>query len=291
MNSKVTTAQISSNDRLSFTLLGAISLHVLIILGVGFDYLASNVNASSTIEVILVNTKTEQSPEDPKVIANNNQTASGATDIDGRPRKLVSGSQVYPLDTRLVENHTPANEKQQNNSNPQLLHVEKSHAERKINATDAFSDDAPKETPKPEPQPDELTRLVSEFMSEEEDYAKRPKINHIDTLSAKTAVEAEYVKDWVEKVELVGNINYPTSAKQQGISGQLIMSVLINFDGQIVETDIRQSSGHSILDSTAKKVVELAQPYREFPPDMREEYDQLMITRTWLFKSNTLITQ
>ena len=138
----------------------------------------------------------------------------------------------------------------------------------------------------------ELAKLVAELRQEESDYAKRPRVNYIDTLSAKTATEATYVREWVEKVERIGNLNYPDEVRIKHLSGTLILGVLINHDGTVELMEVRSSAGKSILDESAKRIVNIASPYKPFPPEMHENYDQLMITRTWLFgKDNTLLTK
>ena len=124
---------------------------------------------------------------------------------------------------------------------------------------------------------------MSELSREKQLYAKRLRINHIDTLSAKSAVEAKYIKDWVQKVEIIGNINYPRQAKQKKLSGTLILSVLVNHDGSVISSSVQQNSGEKLLDDAAIKVVRLAAPYKQFTTEMREQYDQLMITRTWVY--------
>ena len=97
---------------------------------------------------------------------------------------------------------------------------------------------------------------------------------------------------WVEKVERIGNLNYPDEVRNQGLSGTLILSVLLNHDGTVELMEIRSSAGKSLLDEAAKRIVSYASPFKPFPNEMRDSYDQLMITRTWLFgKDNTLLTQ
>jgi len=136
-----------------------------------------------------------------------------------------------------------------------------------------------------------VAQLVSELSREKQLYAKRPRINHIDTLSAKSSIEAKYIKDWVQKVEIVGNINYPDQAKRRKLSGTLILSVLVNHDGRVLSSILQQDSGQKLLDESAMKVIKLAAPFRQFPPEMREEYEQLMITRTWVYHSDNFTTQ
>ena len=86
-------------------------------------------------------------------------------------------------------------------------------------------------------------------------------------------------------MERIGKMNFPDQAKRQKLSGSLIMAVTINKDGSIKSINIRQSSGHKILDDGAVRIVRLAAPFARFPEDIRKEADELVITRTWVFEA------
>ena len=284
MATTVAPTKISSNDRFSFTLLLAIAAHALIILGVGFEYIKSHTAPPSTIEVVLTKTKTEEQPEDAKVIAENNQIQSGSVDEDSRPTApAVTKKSVEGNDESTSEEVNQRSTKTA--SNEMFAHKDSPNAKQ---VTDQQTIQQPirvsQEVVRKNQQ--NIARLISELSAEEQLYAKRPRINHIDTLSAKTAIEAKYIKDWVDKVEIVGNINYPSQARQKRLNGSLIMSVLVNHDGDVVSSIIQSSSGEKLLDDAAKKVVQLASPFKQFPSEMKEKYDQLMITRTWVYNTD-----
>lgn len=97
---------------------------------------------------------------------------------------------------------------------------------------------------------------------------------------------AAYMEAWRAKVERVGNLNYPEEARRRGISGNLVLDVALNPDGDIHQITVRRSSGHKILDEAAIRIVELAAPYAPFPPSIRADTDLLHITRTWQFLHN-----
>jgi len=100
------------------------------------------------------------------------------------------------------------------------------------------------------------------------------------------------VESWRQKVEKIGNLNYPEAAKNLKMYGQLQMTVSINADGTIESVQINRSSGHKVLDEAAKHIVELAAPYSRFPDDMHKDMDILSITRTWTFtKEDSLATE
>lgn len=289
MTAAIAASKVSSSDRFSFTLILAVALHALVILGVGFKLFTDTSAAPSTIEVILTKTQNIDAPEDAEVIAEHNQVQSGSVDFDARPTSpSVTNKSWQGKDqnssAESSENSTRAAE------NEMIVHQNKANGEtftRRV-TTQENTRISQQELHKNQQN---VAQLVSELSREMQIYAKLPRINHVDTLSAKSAIEAKYIKDWVQKVEIIGNINYPSQAKKKMLSGTLILRVLVNFDGKVVSTSVQQSSGEKLLDDAAVKVIRLSAPFREFPSEMREQYDQLMITRTWVYhSSNTLST-
>ena len=296
MSVAINHAQVTSSDRLGFSLFVAAILHAIIILGLGFGLpSARDFNSASILEVTMVLTKTHQEPKDAGHIASENQLASGSTDQANQPSAPFAGTSLNEsigiAPTKSSEVSLPKQEiskqyeqllvQKETQTNVLVHNAKETSDQPNLNFQEKFSK-----------QQLELAKLVAELRQEENDYAKRPRINYIDTLSAKTATEATYVHEWVEKVERVGNLNYPDEVRNNHLSGTLILSVLLNHDGSVEFMKVESSAGKSLLDESAKRIVNIASPYRAFPEEMLENYDQLMITRTWLFgKNNTLLTQ
>lgn len=137
----------------------------------------------------------------------------------------------------------------------------------------------------------EMDRLEALISKQQDDFQKRPKRKFVGA-RAKEYRYAMYVDAWRQKVEKVGNLNYPEAAKDLKLYGQLQMTVSIKSDGSIETIEINRSSGHKVLDEAAKHIVELAAPYARFPDDVRREIDILSITRTWTFtKEDNLATE
>jgi len=136
----------------------------------------------------------------------------------------------------------------------------------------------------------EMDRLDALISKQQDDYQKRPKRKFVGA-RAKEYRYALYVDSWRQKVEKVGNLNYPVAARDLKLYGQLQMTVSIRADGRIESIELNRSSGHKVLDEAAKHIVELAAPYARFPDDVRKEIDILSITRTWTFtKEDSLAT-
>ncbi|MEJ2059362.1 MAG: energy transducer TonB [Gammaproteobacteria bacterium] len=285
--------EIRPADRLGLALFFAAVLHGILILGVAFDMAPKfRANAAPTLNVILVQTRSEQRPKDAKYIAQVDQQASGRSDRDGRPSSPVTG--IMPNTGRgdapiSLQASAPSHSGKRETRTLQSPNAKREVAQR----TETLS-------PVQEiaPTASELIRrslqiahLSSEIRKDEEDYAKRPRIKYVDSVSAKSVATAEYLATWVRKVERVGNLNYPDEAVRRHLNGKLILNVLVDSQGRVLKATIASSSDHRVLDDAAKRIVKLASPFPPFPPALRKNYDQLMITRTWIFQSdNQLIT-
>jgi len=64
------------------------------------------------------------------------------------------------------------------------------------------------------------------------------------------------------------------------------LAVTIRADGSLANVSVTRSSGHAVLDQAAQRIVHLAAPFEPFTLDMRQEYDQLEIIRTWQFRTD-----
>jgi protein TonB len=137
----------------------------------------------------------------------------------------------------------------------------------------------------------EMARLEAQINKQQDDYQKRPKRKSIGARAQEYRF-ASYVESWRQKVERIGNVNYPEAAKDQKIYGQLQLTVYIKSSGDVEKVEIRRSSGYPVLDNAAKRIVEMGSPYAAFPEDLRKEVDILDITRTWIFtKEDSLATK
>jgi protein TonB len=114
-----------------------------------------------------------------------------------------------------------------------------------------------------------------------DEYNKRPRKKFVGARTAESRF-ALYVEDWRQKVERIGNLNYPEGARGR-VYGSLRVTVAIKPDGSIEEIQVDRPSEHKILNEAALKIVRLAAPYAPFPPAIRRDTDILVITRTWTF--------
>ena len=92
-----------------------------------------------------------------------------------------------------------------------------------------------------------------------------------------------YAEDWRQKIERVGNANYPQEAARSRIYGSLRLTVGIKPDGSIAYVQIDRPSGYPVLDRRRRAIVRLAAPFAPFSAEIRKDTDILEITRTWIF--------
>ncbi|NTV11548.1 MAG: energy transducer TonB [Zoogloea sp.] len=126
-----------------------------------------------------------------------------------------------------------------------------------------------------------ITRLEGQIDREQEEYSRRPRKKFIGAHTQEYRF-AQYVEDWRQKIERVGTLNYPDTARGK-LYGSLLMSVVIRADGSVQSIEVHRSSGYPVLDDAARRIVQLAAPFAAFPTDIRRDTDVIEITRTWTF--------
>jgi periplasmic protein TonB len=129
----------------------------------------------------------------------------------------------------------------------------------------------------------EVARLEAELQSRETVLSERPRVRRISSGTPLSSEEALYLRQWEERVERIGNLNYPEEARRQNLGGRLRLLVVIHADGSIREAQLLTSSGHRLLDDAAIRILNLASPFAPLPESVRAEADVLEIIRTWQF--------
>lgn len=277
---------VDSGDRLSFTFFMAIVLHGLLLLGIGFK-LPEHKNTSQTIEITLATHKAVHEPKEADFLAQHNQEASGTLD---EARQITTERQAQFADTQ-VRDVSPLQQQAASThrvKDQQLL----STSEKSTHTTQLKLNPDERDERKPlegltEDQAlvsTEIASLQAKLDKQRQEYAKRPRVRTLTSVSTKASFDAKYLHDWSTRIEQVGNKNYPKEALSRHITGNLRLSVMINPDGTIYEIKVLQSSGQRILDDAARQIVRLSAPFASFPPEIRKNADRLQIIRTWRFE-------
>ncbi|MBV2210186.1 MAG: energy transducer TonB [Thermomonas sp.] len=273
--------RIGEAERLRATIVLSVLLHALVILGIGFT-IEDAAPLVPTLDVIETRTQTPLTPKEADFLAQANNQGGGEHDKSSRPSAPQTGLLQQPTDglaPRPLHAQTPAP------SPPQ---------DAKVITSVGGSHTLP--TPKQRPQisPDEapvgrekierdmeMARLAAEIQLRSKEYAKRPTRKFVSA-STKEYAWAQYLRGWVDRVERVGNLNYPDEARRRRIGGLVVISVGVRRDGSVESTRIIKSSNIPMLDEAALRIIKLAEPFAPLPKTA-ENPDILHITRTWQF--------
>jgi protein TonB len=274
----------AASDRFLIALLIAGLLHALLILGIGFEMPKPD-KIRKALSITLVQAPSRKAPEKADVLAQENQLGSGTAEHKAIPRTEPPPREAPPARPAEKPPAPVPEPVREARRKPVLV---KETSEKKI-----VADEGEDETPKPNRpkfSADLLSQQIAEVstaLTESHDTeARRPRIAHINSVNAHKYKAAAYEQAWQQKIERIGNLNYPDEARRQKLSGALVMAVHLRPDGSVAKIEVRQPSEHKVLDEAAERIVRLAAPFAPFPDELRQDWDILVITRTWRFYNN-----
>jgi len=265
----------------TLALLASLLLHA-VLLSIHFRLPQALLHAKErALDVILVNSKSAQAPSEAQARAQANLDGGGNSDENLRIRTPLpaaqttrEGDDLLEAQRRIVALETRQRQLLTQARSAQAIRL----AERK---------EDPQALPQAAPGTDlasnalAIARLQGQIDRQTQAYNQRPK-KHVFSPRTSEYRFAQYVEDWRQKVEQIGNLNYPEAAKGK-LYGTLVITVEINADGTVALAEIDRSSGKKILDEAALRIVRLGAPYAAFPPNIRRNTDTIIITRTWSF--------
>ena len=273
-----------TEDRFMLFLVLATGLHALLFFGVSFGLNLNPVpRLADTLDVVLVQWRSEDEPEEADYLAQVSQSGGGDTTEPTRPSEEFSSELPVP-------------KQGQDMASAEMRVPEVSIEERKVIAVETLSDDAVRETDIEQPdteipsaaellqQSTEMASLQPELSQERQWQSKLPRREFISA-NTREYEFASYMSAWVSKVERVGNLNYPSELRRQKLHGDLVLTVGINQNGTVESIDVMRSSGITDIDKAAIRIVRLAAPYAPLPDNITERVDILHITRTWRFET------
>ena len=276
----------NQTDRIGVTLLFSIIVHAVLILGLGFE-LAKPKPSLPALDVTLLNTANAQAPDQADFLAQANNSGGGDADKAHRPSAQFSGP--LPTDTQGIAPMPlqPAAPVPSEAQAPRILSTSATMQRRAASTPEHHQQTQiePRQSTTTIDRQLEMARLAQEVRNEEQAYAKRPRKKFISANTREYAYAA-YMKAWVNRIERVGNLNYPDEARRRQLHGQLVLTVGLARDGRVKSIDIIQSSGHRVLDDAAIRIVHLAAPFPPIPhghDEGKDKIDELYITRTWQF--------
>ncbi|GMG85912.1 energy transducer TonB [Biformimicrobium ophioploci] len=279
------------NDRFVFALFLAGAFHAAVILGVTFK-LPEVSKSSPTLEVTLAQHSVAEAQQDADYLAQHNQEASGTAED---PRELSTTRRAEIADTQIREIN-PAPQQMASRQADNRVQLVTTTGESERNAPEMPAEDRPSEEQQGDAAQDlllmnpEIASLQARLDKIRQNIAQRPRVRRLTSVATRASADAAYLHAWREKIESVGNENFPKEALQRSITGKLRLLVRLLPNGAVEEITVLESSGQRIFDDAARQIVRLAAPFQPFPKEIRKDTDRLEIIRTWHFQTTGLVT-
>lgn len=275
---------VGPNDRLTGTVILSLIGYGVLVLGVGFT-LNKAASVRPTLDVILSPTSSNKAPEQADFLAQAANQGGGDSDSAQRPTddQISQLPQTDPGDAPVAL--------QAQKTAPEPEAVQRTVITRTDSTVSvARAREQKPNTPDTLPEGEELierslelARLANEYNRKQALQARHSEHKYI-TASTREYVYAQYMNQWVRKVERVGNANYPQSALRNDSGGRLILTVAIRRDGRLEDITLVKSSGNAELDRAAIAIVKLAEPFAALPVT-KDNPGVLYITREWQFSA------
>ena len=235
------------------------------------------------LDVILVNSKSKTRPDKAQARAQTSLDGGGNAEEDRRAKTPLPPSPNTKEGRELIEAQRRVAELEAQQRQQMLTQLK---SEKTLGADRTRKDLAP--APEPVRSGTDLAssalaiaRIEGQISRQMEEYNQRPRKKFIGARVEEYRF-AQYVEDWRQKIERIGNLNYPDAAKGR-LYGSLVLTVIIRANGDLERVEVNRSSGKGLLDDAALRIVQMAAPYAAFPESIRRDTDVLEITRTWTF--------
>ena len=233
----------------------------------------------TTLDVVLVNAESDEKPEKPQALAQATLAGGG----EAADKRMVS----TPLPPAPVESHGDAavNENQRR-IDSMLEQQEQLLAQVRQQLATMPKVDPQKLNQDPEAQAQEerrqqLQKLLAAIERRVEEENSRPRKRYLSPATLGTTY-AVYYDEMRRKIEAEGTANFPQVAGRK-LYGELLMSLLINHDGRILDARVTRSSGNRNLDRLAEIIASRAAPFGNFTAAMRKDTDQFDVTARFRF--------
>ncbi len=272
---------MSEAQRFKFIFLGSVIIHLSIIFGVHWST-NDPTPPAPTLEITLAQFKSDQQPEEADFLAQANQQGSGTleqkAELSTIEQAQFRANEINPVQ----QTQQSLQQQQQNNAQQKLItSVQKSWDNNEQEEQKTQEEASQGQEPTPDKQlSNEIASLEAELRNDRQAYAKRPRRRQLTAVATKAAEDAAYLHQWRQKIENVGNLNYP----DLNLYGELTLLVAIRANGTIEKVEVRRSSGYRSLDEAAQRIVRQAAPFDPFPEAIRKHTDILEIIRTWRFE-------
>jgi len=240
----------------------------------------------SPLEVILVNANPQERPDKAQAIAQVAMAGGGEAER-GRAKSPLPPALLH-LDG---EDKAQEQERQMRETQEQqnlLLNVKRLISG--LPTSEARQQTLTPEQAQREQKQKQLVKLLAEIERRINLENARPKKRYISP-ATREAVYAVYYDHLRRSIEDRGTVNFP-QVNGQKLYGELTMVVTINHTGEVMSTEVVQSSGNRALDQRARAIASSAGPFGKFSAAMRSQADEIAVVSRFNFtRDDTLETR
>ena len=236
------------------------------------------------LEVILVNAKTGEQPDKATALAQASMAGGGEAE---------KGRATSPLPPALV---AKAGDDVEEQTQRQLQNLKQQQSLMLAQIKRELAKLPPPQLQQPNASPEliereerrrQLIKLLAEIERRINEENARPKKRYVSP-STKEVAYAVYYDNLRRAVERRGTENFPEVGGKK-IYGELTMLVTVNFDGQVLSTEVVQSSGNRTLDRRAEAIAQSAGPFGNFTDEMRRKADQIVVVSRFRFTRDEVL--
>ena len=228
----------------------------------------------TTLEIILVNARSEAAPADPQAVAQVNLDGGGS-DAEALPTSPLPDTGQF-FDGDILAS---AKSRMEQLQKEQKQLVEK--VDQKLRASVRPS--VPSRTEQDQADtgitaqvssPQLLAGMAASIERNIQEQGSRPQKVFV-TPRTREVSHAMYYRAMQRKIEEVGTLNFPQRNGRK-LYGELTVLIPVAIDGSLFEGEggprVEKTSGNATLDRAAIRIVRRAAPFGAFPPKMQEEF-------------------
>jgi len=227
------------------------------------------------LEVVLVNARSENAPDKAQAIAQYNLAGGGEAERGRATSPLPPAAQARLGESLEEEEQRIETMKEQQNR----LLAQLRQQLAKLPEPDPRSELSP-EAEAREAKRQALVKVLAEIEKRINEENARPRKRYISP-STQEAVYAIYYDELRRKIEDRGTANFPESGGRK-LYGELTMVITVNHTGEVLSTEVVQSSGNRTLDRRAQAIVR-GLAFGRFNEVMRRRADQIVVVSRFRF--------
>lgn len=231
------------------------------------------------LDVVLVNARSEEALEQAQALAQHSLAGGGESDEPRMASTPLPPQQDTADGDAAIEQRQQQIDRMLQQQEELVARVREQLANMPVPDPQAAADNA--QALALEEKRRRLSELLAAIERRKDEENARPRMRYLSPATLGVTY-AQYYDDMRLKIEAVGTANFPQFAGRK-LYGDLLMALIVNHDGRILDARVIRGSGNRILDRLAEAIAQKAAPFGPFTPAMRRDTDRFDITARFHF--------